>query len=76
MGGQHHEPLGAGTVKPDLKLMARSGVPVGKLLAAQLEFRESSPWTWLEYATAIGMLIALSVAACWTTSQALAFFGR
>lgn len=61
--------------KPDLRLMARSGVPVGKLLAAQLQFRSASPWTWLEYATAIGMLATLCAAMCWVSSCCLTFFG-
>lgn len=62
--------------KPDLRLMARSGVPVGKLLAAQLHFRSASPWTWLEYATLIALLLVLSCAACWFTSLCLDFLGR
>lgn len=47
--------------KPSYRLMARAGVPVAKLLLAQRQFADPSPWTVLEYAMAASLsLVALA----------------
>lgn len=62
-------------MKPCLKLMARSGVPVGKLLAAELRHRGPEPWTWVEYSIAAGLIAVQAVALCWGSAVWLAAFG-
>lgn len=57
-------------MKPDYRLMARSGVPVAELLLVQRRHAPPSPWTVLEYALAIGLILGFTaaciVAAWWT----------
>lgn len=60
--------------KPNLRLMARSGVPVAALLLAQRRHAAPSAWTAIEYVMAASLSFATLAGGLYGASSALDMF--